>query len=267
MLRLYAHLYTVAIRDLANVTSSLSFALYEGRGDESIANFKDQINKALAGVNHPLVSAGLPLSPLLRVRIRRLIERMQTADARPTIAQAEVLLKELHNDLVIDLSASLFLAVPYERKEFYEQSQPPFGEQVADAFPDANADIAAASRCIALDEWTAAVFHLMRVLEHGLRWVANDIGVAMSPELDEQWKTLIDRILSEIGKLEGKPKTPEKAEHLKFYSTVGLDLRNFKNAWRNAVSHSRATYDEREAMAVWQHVRAFMQELAARIAP
>jgi hypothetical protein len=182
-----------------------------------------------------------------------------------TVRDLRVLLYDFEATLNDDLKQHTYFLVPASRRPYYEIPDL-FGPVVAQEFPKAEYDIQHAGRCIAFDEWTAVVFHLMRVLEHGLRYVANDIGLAMSPEQDEQWKTLIDRILSEIGKLEGTPNAPEKAERLKFYSTVGLDLRNFKNAWRNDVSHSRAAYDEGQAMAIWDHVRRFMQAIAARIA-
>lgn len=229
----------------------------------------DLTRTALAGTFNELSSAlgsAPEVSKSLRNQFARLRGSIETAtwDNRESVTNLCV---EFVHSLTDGLGENVFLYIKSDRRTFYEQPEPPFGPQVEDLFPNAKLDISHAARCIAFDEWTACVFHLMRVLEHGLRYVANDIGLTMSPELDEQWKTLIDRMLSEISKLEGKPKTPEKAEQLKFYSTVGLDLRNFKNAWRNDVSHSRETYDERQAMAVWDQVRRFMQAIAVRIAP
>jgi hypothetical protein len=49
--------------------------------------------------------------------------------------------------------------IPAERRHLHEQRRPAFGDAVASVFPGATDDIADAARCIALDEWTAAVFH------------------------------------------------------------------------------------------------------------
>lgn len=80
----------------------------------------------------------------------------------------------------------------------------------------------------------------------------------------ENWKNIIDQIQKEIRKLEQLPKSPVKSETLQFYSEAASNFSHFKNAWRNHVSHSRATYDERQALTVWSHVRSFMENLATK---
>src|ERR1700687_6353897 len=45
---------------------------------------------------------------------------------------------------------------------------PPFGYDVAKAFPRASDDILEATKCYALERYTASVFHLMRAIEIGL---------------------------------------------------------------------------------------------------
>ena len=78
----------------------------------------------------------------------------------------------------------------------------------------------------------------------------------------ENWGSLIDQIEKAIRAIEQERRSLEKAERSRFYSDVGTQIRYFKNAWRNHVSHSRAMYDEREARRVFMHVRAFMEQLA-----
>src|SRR3989337_1503269 len=51
-----------------------------------------------------------------------------------------------------------------------------FGGPVAMAFPSANSDLKSAGNCLAVGCDTAAVFHLMRVAELGLRAFCGHLG-------------------------------------------------------------------------------------------
>jgi hypothetical protein len=166
-----------------------------------------------------------------------------------------------------ELKDRLFLYVPPERAVFWPTVTTPnmFGDVVADAFSNANRDIAAAGRCLALDESTACIFHLMRVLEYGLRDLAGRVGLPTEAMAHENWKNVIDQIEKKIRELETMPKGPIKTETLKEYSAAAVQFRYFKDAWRNHVSHSRDSYDLREADSVYVHVREFMQHMAATV--
>src|SRR3954466_4786773 len=101
----------------------------------------------------------LKLSPLMRAQWERLLKRAQ--DDAP-MTELAILIRELNDNLMVELSSAFFLMIPADRRFVYAQPTPIFGEHVEKAFPDARSDIAAAGRCYALDEWTACVFHLMR---------------------------------------------------------------------------------------------------------
>ncbi len=49
-----------------------------------------------------------------------------------------------------------------------------FGENVRTAFPSAAFDIEQAGNCLAVEANMAAIYHLLRVAEHGLRALARD---------------------------------------------------------------------------------------------
>ena len=70
-------------------------------------------------------------------------------------------------------------------------------EPVIKTFPDAEQDIFAGVDLWALGHSTASVFHLMRVLEHGLLALATNLEIEHSIE---NWQTIIGRIESEITK-------------------------------------------------------------------
>jgi len=201
----------------------------------------------------------LPLSTVLKGQFQRLEKRAtEGADANELM----VMLREFFNNLLHEMAGPWFLVIPTERRELYQQTSPPFGPAVAAAFPEASLDTAAACRCFALDEWTACIFHCMRVLEHGLRAMGRDVGLDPETMKLDNWKNVIDQIEKVIREMEALPKSPEKAARLRMLSTSAADFRYFKDAWRNHVAHAIISYDEREAHKVLGHVQTFMDQMA-----
>ena len=266
MIRFYAGMALVHTREITGEIHLLEVRIMAGDGDKALSSkymdtHKNGIIKTLNGILH--YSHEMPLSPVLRSKIERLLKWVQADDETLTAVRAEMLLKELHNDILVEMSSPYFLMIPVARRALYEQVQPVFGPEVHNRFPEIAYDIAAAGRCIALDEWTAAVFHLMRVLEKGLHNLADHLQISMGSNVEfENWKNIIDQIEAKIRELEQLPKGPTKSETLQRYAQIASNFWYFKEAWRNHVSHSRAIYDERMALDAFNHVRAFMQELA-----
>ncbi len=85
----------------------------------------------------------------------------------------------------------------------------------------------------------------------------------MLPTIDyENWLPITKGVQKELDRLDQLPKGAVKAAQLELYSSIALEFRHFREAYRNHVTHSRTHYDEREAVRVFEHVRSFMQELA-----
>jgi hypothetical protein len=175
-----------------------------------------------------------------------------------------VVIRDAYTVFLKEMESHLFLCIDAANREKYEQEEPAFRQEVLDTFFEAKKDIEAASRCFALDEWTACVFHLMRTLEQGLRKLAGLVGLPPDVIAVENWKNVIDRIEKKIRELENGPKGSAKTDKLQAYSEAATQFRYFKDAWRNHVSHSRAFYDPRDAASIWNHVKEFMQSLAKR---
>jgi hypothetical protein len=202
----------------------------------------------------------LKLSQVLRAQWQRLLER---AYGNAPLLELAILIREMHNNLLTELTAAYFLMIPADRRFIYEQPRPIFGEEAHRAFPDAQRDIAAAGRCYGLDEWTACIFHLMRALEHGLRWLG--VMVTLDPVIlkTENWKNIIDQIEKKIRELESLPKSADKTAKTQFLSEAASQFRWFKDAWRNDVSHANVFYDEREAVPIFLHVSDFFRHIAS----
>lgn len=201
----------------------------------------------------------LKLSLVLRQQWERLLDRSKN---NAPLSEMVILIRELNNNLMVELSSAWFLMIPADRRFVYEQPKPIYGEDVDKAFPDARRDIAAAGRCYALDEWTACVIHLMRALEHALRWLATRVGLNPEEIKEENWKNVIDRIEKKIKELEQHPKGPSKSENVQFLSEAATQFRWFKDAWRNDAAHGKVYYDEREGAPIFLHMSDFFRHIA-----
>ena len=168
----------------------------------------------------------------------------------------------LKNIIEDELHERLFMFLPKEQAQWYEKEDG-FGVNVSDAFPSAIDDIKEAGNCYATGRYTACVFHLMRVLEHGIRVLATEVCLDFD---QEQWHTIINQIRSVIKTGEEKLKRgSKKASRLKFLADAAIEFSFFKDAWRNHVSHGRAYCDRQEAKRVLDHVKSFMVHLSTQL--
>jgi hypothetical protein len=138
------------------------------------------------------------------------------------------------------------------------------GEGVSRAFPTAAPDIKEAGNCLAADCNTAAVFHLMRVAEYGLRALARDRKIELPRQGPIELSTW-EEVIRELEKVEaavtGYPRTEARESQLTFLHGAMLSLRAFKNAVRNPVMHTRESFDHHQALSILNHVKEFMNRL------
>lgn len=233
--------------------------------EDDLARMRADIGKDIADVAAQLDKT-IPASPTLRKKFGRLVKVVEA----PRFDQAKVhtLVGEFIHDLLNDWRGDGFLMIPADRRLFYDQPEPAFGPNVASRYQKANKDIAAANRCYALDEWTACVFHSMRVLEIGLRDLAKRLDIRIvnrkgkETHLESaQWHDILTEMAKVITAMSGA--TPSKKRKQEYYSQIALEFTHFKDAWRNHVMHAREPYDEREALMVLGAVNRFMVRLAA----
>lgn len=248
--RFHVPSFTAVISNLGGIVAVIF--LQESHGfsldyDKISAQFSD-IKKELADVK---------LSRVLRTQIDN-IERLIAQQSDGTTLKTSI--RILQDSIVVELTSSWFLRIPEEKRLYFEQPTPAFGHEVNNVFPAAGIDISAASRCFALDEWTACVFHLMRVLELGLRTLNNRLG--LPDPTHEEWRIIIDGIIQKVKELRQEPKTPQRDKDIQYYSEAMTSFSLFKDAWRNYVVHAHAHYDEREAVTIWNAVKSFMVSLA-----
>jgi hypothetical protein len=163
----------------------------------------------------------------------------------------------IHERIMDDLSEQLFLCVPVEMAEFYRQNKPLFGDEVVRKFPQMTEDISEAGKCLSLRRPTAAVFHLMRIMELGLQAFGTKLGVSLVQE--KNWQNILDEVNKNI---KGRD---HKLSETKKYAEAASHLYNVKVAWRNEVMHPKQTYTDEEAGKIFSNVNTFVGDLAELI--
>jgi hypothetical protein len=159
------------------------------------------------------------------------------------------------------LSKHIFIQIPRDKARYYEQ-QALLGESVSRKFKTVREELQEAGSCYATGRYTATVFHLMRVMEVGVQRLGKKLGVANPRE--QEWQKILNDlngILKQMRNPPAKMTAKQKAKIEQYSQAVAL-LANVKDAWRNRVVHTKASYDDREAERVLKAVEAYMQYLA-----
>jgi hypothetical protein len=175
-------------------------------------------------------------------------------------------LRTLRESLDRELKGRSFLFVPTDRVEWYhEDDKALFGDGVAKAFLSTTAEIAEFGRCFAVGQWTASVFHLMRGTEVALHKWCRDLGAPLKvPAEQADWQEILNSAGAHLNKIRQQPKSKQRDDDLEYFGASLVSFSGIKDAWRNHVSHSKVSYNERQATSIMHHVRAFMERLASR---
>ena len=174
------------------------------------------------------------------------------------------LLEDIGKIAAIEFQLVALLRVRTDLVAFFDQPML-FGETVATRFPEAQHDVSEAGNCYALGLNTAAVFHLMRVMEVQLKAVASELG---SPDpvkdAERNWGAILRKVRARLDALNNDPASKDRIEfHAEVYTLLGA----VKIAWRNPVMHVEAKHDEQDARRILDAVKGFAQYLASGLTP
>jgi len=176
----------------------------------------------------------------------------------------------IHESLILDMRKHKFLQV--ELPEYSDLGDGLLGVEVLGSFPSAKEDIIAAAHCLSVDLNVAAVFHLMHVVEWGIRALCHHVGLAevvtdvkrskRLPIEYAQWEIILkqidDKVQATVGAIVDRD---DKQKAQRFYYSTLQEIEGFKEAWRNHVMHTRGEYTAEDAEAVKSHVERFMKSL------
>jgi hypothetical protein len=177
----------------------------------------------------------------------------------------------LQKTIIRELADKKFAFIPPGNDQFFERDDL-FGKEFHDfASPEINVEIKAAGNCLAADLNTAAIFHLLRAAELGMRRMAKRLKVPVirdnkQIEIDDAtWDELIIGTNKKVkSEKELSPPQREIKNHFKEYERLAQQFDHMKND-RNNVMHTRGNNTAVEALAVLGRVKDFMLKLAERI--
>jgi hypothetical protein len=218
----------------------------------------ETLAKSLKQFRTVLESADLQLSLDSYDRLQRLVDT-----ENPGLPAVNELVAELQGRIRDELSHFELWLVTKAESRFLKIN--PFGEDIPNKFDPARDDIEEAGKCLAYGRGTACVFHLMRVMEVGLRALAASLN---DPRLDPKRNPSWDSILKKCDEELLRPlhsRCDEWRQDDGFYSTASAQLHAVKDAWRNPTMHVERNYTPEEAEDVWNAVRAFMRHLSQKL--
>jgi len=186
-----------------------------------------------------------------------------------TYGKAGEVYRELGRLIQYELSSIRFLYVPPDRALYYQKRIKADGDKTKHSllsdkakkkFAQSIEDAEEAANCIALGRYTAAVFHMMRIMERGVQRLGKKLQLTISVE-EKDWGLISNHINGALKKLPNS--TPqEKRVHAR-YSKAAVYLDNVREAWRNPTMHPKETYTEEEAENVFRFVKQYMDYLTA----
>lgn len=176
-----------------------------------------------------------------------------------------------------------FFALPTMLLDAHSLAVEPFGLKVFQKFEKARFDAEQVSLCLVAGASTAAVFHMMRVVEWGVRALGADLRlrrvhdilkpkpggslkvpkVRLVPIENCTWEKIQGQLRGKVDKrLEKLRPGPAKDRKSVYYNSILEDFNGFRGAWRNHVMHTRFECKHGEEFHILPHVERFMKSLA-----
>jgi hypothetical protein len=172
-------------------------------------------------------------------------------------------LKEIDSRLKDELEDITILALDRKERDFFEPQEPLFGRDFETKFPSALFEIDEAAKCMALARHTAAVCHLMRCLEIGIKAVANSLNIPNPTGANRNWNTILGTIKTAM---DAKTKASTwQSDDRAIFESARASLDATRVAWRNTTMHVENKYTADEAEHIYVAIRGFMRTLASRM--
>lgn len=172
-------------------------------------------------------------------------------------ARADNALNQLVGCVQNEAPTKVAMLLPPEKLSLYAPTAPLFGADVRVKFASAIFDIDEAGKCLALGRSTAAVFHLMRVMEIALKAVA--LCLAVTPPSNPNWGSWLTAIRNENNR-----RTNRWAD-FNYFQDLWQRIDSIKDSQRNQTMHVATVYTEEEAMLIYKATEGFMKKLASRM--
>ena len=186
-------------------------------------------------------------------------------------------MRELRHEIEKETGERTFINIPQAKVEKVRELIPEW-VPIISVFPQTRNDADEALDCFALGKDTAAVFHLMRVAEWGLRAFCIHLGfrrikskikatgkVEFTPIDYTTWEGMLGQLRGKVNKKLARLRRGSAKQKLQeTYLPMIEEIEAFKDAWRNHVMHNRKAYISGDVLAITSHVMRLMGALASK---
>jgi hypothetical protein len=255
---------------LALIKLRQEYALASGKPPRSVPSPEDRTE--LAESLRKVIAPPLRALSIATARVDALeeIAKHGKRDFQPTPLPWSMIALELgalDTDIYHAERAERFYHYPHDRAAKVTTFKKDWGK-IWPKSKEVRSEALAAVDCYALDHPTSAVFHSMRVAEHGLRALARSRRITRVRNRPIEWATwqeILKELKKAAEKIESRRVGAKKDADLAFYKGVIADMDSFRVEYRNMVMHVRATYKPLQALQALERVREFMLRVSARL--
>jgi hypothetical protein len=188
---------------------------------------------------------------------RRIIDDLQGRLRSLDMMALGLGVREVRRVLHHELQSKTFMYIPQDKIKYFNDARSLFGRETLDRFPSVIVEVEEAGKCYAAGRDTAAVFHLLRITEAGLKAAAKALSIPT--DTNRSWDSLLKKITSAVQVQHSRDEWTE------FYTDLVARLHAVKDAWRNPTMHIEKVYGSEQALDIFNGVSSFMRHLATKL--
>ncbi len=259
MIKFLASGFVESLNELGDFKHLSLEAVKKGGYQELSSNAKSIIQNVLDRLSKSLKLLELVTSlDRLAAINRRLIGLGGLAQSQCTSQVIADDIEALQHSIWFEISDISLLFIPTDKRKYFE-SPHHFGSTVYSFFENARQEIKEAGNCFTAELYTACVLHCVRVVEFGMREMAEKLKAGKASALKySEWGKVIDKMESKLQKIKGKKRGIEKSGQFDLYGRAISDCKALLET-RNRVCHARDPFIESEALTTMKRTKEFME--------
>jgi hypothetical protein len=203
--------------------------------------------------------------PVTKSPVMRVSDQIRNNKHIPTYEGIANVLRDVNTRLSDELGTRVFVSMSVHEVNYYSPKESLFGPEFEERFRSVGVfELSEAAKCLAIGRSTAAVFHLMRLMEIGIGAVARCLSIPdpIKP-VERNWGQILKCIDEGI-----KRRWPTSSDKMggdgALFEALYASLDAVKNPWRNATMHVENKYTTDEAEHIFVAVKGFMKKVASR---
>lgn len=230
--------------------------------DEAVISFED-IRVHIQKLHETLVSIGLTTSADAATMLLK--PAFPSQDQRSVMCERKFQVDHLFFTIQSELGNRKAMMVPADRAPFYKIEDTILGRDIISKFTELGKDATEAGNCFALGRYSAAVFHLMRVMERLVQRFGNKPAIKVRDLHRKSWGQILNEISPKINRMEESTagKKAKKSSYHRCWASLDGICRGIRNPLTHQITHISGDYDAEEAKKIIELVKGFANDFAA----